>query len=118
MRSDWFEEVDGALEEVGVAEDTFRTWNQLAWRGAPIELPPIDDFPAIGYLRAAEIGAVAGELSKVESLDGEHDDEVRYVGFLSEERRRVHVEDRRFAITEPGVDQPLDAGTRPGFERH
>lgn len=71
------DEVDEALEEVGVAEDTFRTWNHLAGRGAPIELPPIDDFRAIGYLRAAEVGAVAGELSKVESLDGEHDDEVR-----------------------------------------
>ena len=77
MRGDWFEEVDGALEELEVAEEVFRTWLHLAGRGAPIELPPIDDFPAIGYLREAEIAGVAIELEKVDRLDAEEDTDVR-----------------------------------------
>ena len=28
----------------------------LAFRGPPVPLPPIDEFPAIGYLTEAEIG--------------------------------------------------------------
>ena len=46
-------------------------------RGAPIELPPIDDFPAIGFLLEAEMAALAGELAKTDRLQAEEDEEVR-----------------------------------------
>ena len=76
MRWEWFEEVDGALAEVGVPEKVFRTQDHLALRGAPVELPEIDEFPSIGYLREGEIAEVALALEKVDVLKAEEDEEV------------------------------------------
>ena len=36
---------------------------------------------------------------------------------LRQEDGRIHIEQTRFAITEPGVNEPFDARTRPGVER-
>lgn len=69
MRWAWFEAVQKALGEAGVDGKTFAV-TALVTRGAPVQLPPIDDFPSIGYLTRAEIPVVravlaTAELSKV-----------------------------------------------------
>ncbi len=64
MRSAWTEAVDEALVEVGVAPEQFSVNAHLVSRGSPIPLPPIDDFPAIGYLGVEEIPSIAGVLAQ------------------------------------------------------
>lgn len=73
MRSEWFEEFDCALEDQGVPEDILRSEMHFAGRGSPVPLPPIDDFPAISYLRNEEMAAIAQALSTV---GGDPDDDV------------------------------------------
>jgi hypothetical protein len=71
MRSEWFDTVAEALEQAGVTEKQFSV-NRLFFRGPPVELPDISDFPNIGYLTKAEIpkiraALVQADLSKVKS---------------------------------------------------
>jgi hypothetical protein len=47
-----FDEIDAAWEELGMGDVI--SMSKLVYRGAPIKLPSIDDFPSIGYLTAAE----------------------------------------------------------------
>jgi hypothetical protein len=65
MRWNWFEAVQRALGEAGVGDRVFAA-TRLVTRGAPVELPPIDDFPSIGYLTRAEIPAVRGALASAD----------------------------------------------------
>lgn len=62
MRLDWFDTVGAALKQAGVSTDVFSTSN-LVFRGPPMELPPIDDFPSIGFLRRQEIAAARAALA-------------------------------------------------------
>ncbi len=73
---EWIEEVDSALAELGVDKKIFRVDPHLTTRGAPIPLPRIDDFPAIGYLLEAEMPKVLMEFAKFKDAEIE-DEEVR-----------------------------------------
>lgn len=50
--------VDPALRATGAAI----SMSDLIFRGAPVDFPSPDDFPAIGYWTAAEVAAAAGPL--------------------------------------------------------
>ena len=52
MRSDWFTQVDAALVAAGLGGLSV---TGLAFRGPPVVLPDIPDFPAVGYLTRAEV---------------------------------------------------------------
>lgn len=73
MRWPWFEAVQKALGAAGVKEKAFSV-SALVSRGAPIDLPEIDDFPGIGYLTRAEIPSArvvlaAADLSQVKDRE-------------------------------------------------
>ena len=70
VRGDWFDTVAAGLRGCGVYSSALSI-RDLAFRGPPVPLPPIDEFPAIGYLTAAEIGTAraalaAADLSRLE----------------------------------------------------
>jgi hypothetical protein len=73
---EWIEDVDKVLSALGIEEKVFRVGSHLSTRGAPIPLPRIVDFPAIGYLLEAEIAKVATELTRVRDADID-DEEIR-----------------------------------------
>jgi hypothetical protein len=56
MHSDWANQVDRGLFQAGVPEETFSLTGHLMFRGSPVPIPERDDFPSIGYLKAAEVG--------------------------------------------------------------
>jgi hypothetical protein len=62
MHGDWFDAVAAALRDCGVNSSALAI-RDLAFRGSPVPLPPIDDFPGIGYLTAAEIGTARAALA-------------------------------------------------------
>lgn len=62
MHGDWFDTVAAALRDCGVNSSALAI-RDLAFRGPPVPLPPIDDFPGIGYLTAAEIGTARAALA-------------------------------------------------------
>lgn len=69
----WFPDVDKALGDLGVPEGRLRVQEHLTRRGSPVPIPPIEDFPAIGYLRQDEIRLAAGDLDegKIKSVESE-----------------------------------------------
>ncbi|MFC5748853.1 DUF7691 family protein [Actinomadura rugatobispora] len=54
----WFDTVRDALAQVGVSFDP----NDLIYSGSPVTMPPIDDFPCIGYLERDEALSLAEQL--------------------------------------------------------
>lgn len=70
---DWVETVDRALTDAGIDKKLFRLNPHLTGRGAPITLPRIDDFPAVGYVLEAEMAKILGALTKstIESIKDE-----------------------------------------------
>ncbi len=75
MRMAWFDQVDETLASAGVGSSELRVTN-LFFRTPPIPLPEIQDFPGIGYVTKAEIGAVLSAISEGR-LAGVSDLEVR-----------------------------------------
>ena len=75
MRWDWIEEVDKALGKVGIPETLFRVEKHLLTRGSPIPIPTPEDFPAIGFLKADEMGKIMMRLNGV--VAAIEDEEVR-----------------------------------------
>jgi hypothetical protein len=73
--SEWVQQADNALESVGVDEKTLRL-SQLIYRGSPIPLPLIEDFPGIGYMTHEEIVA-AVEVFTEDKLDAVKNEAVR-----------------------------------------
>jgi hypothetical protein len=73
--SKWAQKADKALESVGVDEKTLRL-SQLMYRGSPIPLPLIEDFPGIGYMTHKEIVAAVEAFSE-DKLDAVKDEAVR-----------------------------------------
>jgi hypothetical protein len=61
-RGGWFDAVAAALRDAGVYSSALSI-EALAFRGAPVPLPHIDDFPSIGYLTKAEIGTARAALA-------------------------------------------------------
>lgn len=53
--SSWFDTVRDCLHELGVAFDP----HQLTSSEPPVPLPPIDDFPVIGYLSHTQLAPIA-----------------------------------------------------------
>jgi hypothetical protein len=73
MRGEWFDTVQKAIKTAGVKEKAFSI-HTLVSRGAPVELPEIEDFPGIGYLTKAEVvkardALAAADLSKVKNKE-------------------------------------------------
>ena len=72
----WAETINDALLELGVSAETFSIFGHLFYRGAPVEIPEIEDFPCIGYVTLSEIPDVLEaltdqRLSRIKSDDGE-----------------------------------------------
>lgn len=65
MRGDWFETVQKVVAKAGVPKKAFEV-SRLAFRGSPVPLPEIDDFPFIGYLTRGEITAARKALGEAD----------------------------------------------------
>lgn len=65
MRSAWFETVGKGLVKAGVSQKMF-SLNTMFFRGPPVELPEVADFPSIGYLTTPEIAKARVELVKAD----------------------------------------------------
>jgi len=53
--SEWVKTVDRGLKAAGVPENALRVEKHLMYRGAPITIPEIEDFPGIGFLNLKEV---------------------------------------------------------------
>lgn len=78
MRDAWFDAVQEALGHAGVSEKQFSI-RQLVNRGAPVELPEIDDFPGIGYLTKAEIAGARDVLARADLTKVENGEAVEAI---------------------------------------
>lgn len=65
MNGEWFDTVEDAYLELG---GQTKICNDIFWSGPPVELPFIDDFPAIGTLQAERVGPLLAALEA--ALDG------------------------------------------------
>jgi hypothetical protein len=65
MRSEWFETVRRELKKAGVNEEGF-SMNKLFFRGPPVKLPEIEDFPNVGYLTKSEVAQARAALAKAD----------------------------------------------------
>src|SRR5690606_1020961 len=59
MHGEWFDSVDDAFADLGGKS---KLCNDVFWSGPPVELPFIDDFPAIGTVPADRVAPLASEL--------------------------------------------------------
>lgn len=59
ISSDWPEQADEALKKAGIDANVF-SMLRLMYRGEPVPVPRIDDFPGIGYLTRDEIATALG----------------------------------------------------------
>jgi len=62
--ANWIETVSDAIQDSGVSAETFSLLGHLLQRGSPIELPEIEEFPWVGYLKNTEIPAVLESLTE------------------------------------------------------
>ena len=62
----WAATVDDELQKLGVPAPVLRVSDHLIFRGPPIPLPPIDDFPGIGFLKLEEIRRAKQALASVD----------------------------------------------------
>jgi hypothetical protein len=71
--SDFLEAVDEALQTAGIDNKAFSVYGHLCGRGAPLKLPPIGDFPDIGYVRESELAKALEALApgKLKTIDDE-----------------------------------------------
>lgn len=60
----WIATVDKALKAAGIPKDLFTVTNHLQYRGSPVPIPAIDDFPGMGYLTNAELKVIRTSLDK------------------------------------------------------
>src|SRR5262249_44341093 len=73
--SQWARTVDRGLKAAGVPESVLRVGKHLMYRGAPIAIPEIEDFPGIGYLKLKEVKAAQKALGQAK-LASVKDEEV------------------------------------------
>jgi hypothetical protein len=74
--SGWTKKVGEALTAAGMPKSVFEFEKMLTERGAPVPMPPMLDFPYIGYLEASEVMAAQAamqniDLAKVAEATGE-----------------------------------------------
>lgn len=72
MRATWFGAVQAALAQAGVSAKQFAV-DRLVYRGPPVRLPSLNDFPNIGYLMRAEVvearaALATADLAKITNL--------------------------------------------------
>lgn len=60
---EWIETVNDVLIQIGVAIEKFSIFGHLLYRGCPVEIPEIEDFPYIGYVELSEIPDALESLS-------------------------------------------------------
>lgn len=70
----WAETVSDVLQEAGVPVKTFSIIDHLIYRGSPIQIPEIEDFPFIGYVTVNEIPKALAALSDCPCSDIEHEE--------------------------------------------
>jgi hypothetical protein len=75
----WAETINDSLLETGVSADTFSIFGHLFYRGSPVEIPEIDDFPCIGYVTLSEIPDALASLSdkQLSLIKGDDVEEIR-----------------------------------------
>ena len=76
MTLSWVETINDSLLESGVSAETFSIFGHLFFRGSPVEIPEIEDFPCIGFVTLSEIPDVLDtltdkQLSLIKSEDGD-----------------------------------------------
>ena len=71
----WAELVNDTLEEIGVPEESFSVFGHLFDRGSPVDIPEIDDFPVIGFVKCDEIPTALAELTDKRFNGIKHDNE-------------------------------------------
>lgn len=71
---DWAEIVNDALDGVGVQRESFSVLGHLLYRGSPVNIPDIDDFPLVGYVTLAEIPDVLSLLTDERLAAIKHED--------------------------------------------
>ena len=76
MSLNWAETINDSLLESGVSAETFSIFGHLFFRGSPVEIPEIEDFPCIGFVTLSEIPDVLDtltdkQLSLIKSEDGD-----------------------------------------------
>lgn len=59
MHGEWFDSVDDAFADLGGKS---KLCSDVFWSGPPVDLPFIDDFPAIGTVPADRVAPLLGEL--------------------------------------------------------
>lgn len=59
MHGEWFDSVDDAFTDAGGKS---KLCSDVFWSGPPVEIPFIDDFPAIGTVPAERVGPLSREL--------------------------------------------------------
>ncbi len=79
MQLSWAETVNDALLDVGIPTETFSIFGHLFYRGSPIDIPEIDDFPCIGYVTLAEIPAALAALNddRIAAVTNEDAEDIR-----------------------------------------
>ena len=79
MQLSWAETVNDALLEIGFPAETFSIFGHLIYRGSPIDIPDIEDFPFIGYVTLAEIPAALAVLTdeRFAAVQHENADDIR-----------------------------------------
>ena len=63
MSLNWAETINDSLLESGVSAETFSIFGHLFFRGSPVEIPEIEDFPCIGFVTLSEIPDVLDTLT-------------------------------------------------------
>ncbi len=73
------ETINDALIDAGVTAETFSIFGHLFYRGSPIDIPEIDDFPYIGYVKLSEIPLALAALTdeRIAGIQDDDADEIR-----------------------------------------
>ena len=76
----WIETLDDAVIDAGASADTFSIVGHLFHRGCPIDIPDIEDFPYIGYVKLDEIPEIQAVLTDelIASIEHEEAEDIRH----------------------------------------
>ena len=74
IKLSWAETVSDAILEAGVPNETFSIFDHLIYRGSPISIPDIEDFPYIGYVTFSEIPNILDSFTEKRIEAIKHDD--------------------------------------------
>ena len=76
---EWIETINDVMIEAGVEIEKFSIFGHMLYRGCPLDIPEIEDFPYIGYVELSEIPNAMESLSDelIASIKHRDADEIR-----------------------------------------